>query len=119
MKVKIWMYLACLFILPIGAFAQERKVTGTIKDENGMPLNGVTISAKGSNQRAVSDEKGRFSISLGASVKTLIITHIGQTDTELMLNSKADYQITMQSIASTLSDVVVIGYGTTSFATIR
>lgn len=112
MKVKIWMYLACLFILPIGAFAQERKVTGTIKDENGMPLNGVTISAKGSNQRAVSDEKGRFSISLGASVKTLIITHIGQTDTELMLNSKADYQITMQSIASTLSDVVVIGYGT-------
>ncbi|MEY4886259.1 MAG: hypothetical protein RL151_1568, partial [Bacteroidota bacterium] len=112
MKVKIWMYLACLFIMPIWALSQERKVTGTVRDENGLPLNGVTVTAKGTNQRTVSDEKGKFSISVSSTVKTLMITHVGQNDSELLLTSKTDYQISMQSATSTLSDVVVIGYGT-------
>ena len=111
MKVKLWIYLACLFMLPVGAFAQERKLTGTIRDENGIPLNGVTITAKGSNLRAVSDEKGKFSISVGPTVKSLLITHVGQTDAEVALTTRNDYQINMQPVASTLSDVVVIGYG--------
>jgi TonB-linked SusC/RagA family outer membrane protein len=111
MSMKFPIYLTWLFLLPLFVLAQDRKLTGTVRDENGMPLNGVTVTAQGANVRSITDEKGRFAISVGNAVKTLMITHVGQTDMELRLTAKNDYQVTMQPAASTLSDVVVIGYG--------
>lgn len=111
MKMKSWICLAALWLLPGLIQAQERKITGNVRDENGLPLNGVTVAVKGGPNRTTSDEKGNFSISVSATEKSILITHVGQSDIELKLTAKTVYNIIMQPAASTLSDVVVIGYG--------
>jgi len=109
--MKLWISLACLFLLPV-VHGQVRKVTGTVRDEGGKVLSGATVTARGVAGRAVTDAGGRFSLEVGAAVKALAVSHVGMALEEVVLTEKVDYAIVMKPLASTLSDVVVVGYGT-------
>jgi TonB-linked SusC/RagA family outer membrane protein len=109
--MKLWISLACLFLLPV-VHGQVRKVTGTVRDEGGKVLSGATVTARGVAGRAVTDAGGHFSLEVGAAVKALAVSHVGMALEEVVLTEKVDYAIVMKPLASTLSDVVVVGYGT-------
>jgi len=111
MRMKLWMSLTCLLLIPAMLLSQTRKITGTVKDESGNLLTGATVGSKGSNLSAVTNPQGRFAIELPLSAKSITISHVGQSDIEVQLGAKTDYIVTMQPATSTLSDVVVIGYG--------
>ena len=111
MRMKLWMSLTCLLLIPTMLLSQTRKITGTVKDESGNLLTGATVGSKGSNLSAVTNPQGRFAIELPLSAKSITISHVGQSDIEVQLGAKTDYIVTMQPATSTLSDVVVIGYG--------
>lgn len=93
------------------AFAQ-RKITGTVTDEKQAPLSGATVTVKGTKVATTTDPAGKFSLTLPANGKTLVISYIGMQPQEVNVTDNAIVAVSLNPSASTLSDVVVIGYGT-------
>lgn len=92
--------------------AQVRKITGSIKDETGKVLSGATITIKGTNKAVATTTDGSFTIEVNTSVKTLLVSHIGMVPQEVPVTSSDILYIILKPQATTMSDVVVIGYGT-------
>ncbi|MFT3844942.1 MAG: TonB-dependent receptor [Lacibacter sp.] len=88
------------------------KITGVVKDESGKPLAGATVTVKGAGQSVMTQTDGTFSINVPSATSILIITSIGFAEQEVPLNNRTNVEVTMAGSASTLQDVVVIGYGT-------
>ena len=92
--------------------AQQRTVTGTVLsavDNN--PLSGVTVSVKGTNTITQTDANGRFSI-LSNTGQALQFTYVGFTLQEVVVGTDDVVNVTLSQDQETLSDVVVVGYGT-------
>lgn len=95
------------------SFAQNRTITGVIKDEKGATLPGASISTNDKKITALSDINGNFSITVPQSSKTLLVTFVGMEDKQIALGKNTSYELTMTLVSSLLSDVVVVGYGST------
>ena len=107
---KLTMLLAFLLVLLQTTFAQVRTVTGTITDQNGQGLPGVTVMVKGTNVATQTDNEGKFSIA-AANNAVLVVTAVGYNQQELTVSGDA-VNATLQIATSDLNEVVVIGYGT-------
>lgn len=107
--------LAMLFFCFTLARAQQRTIYGKVSDkDNRFPLQGVTITGKGSNANAQTDSSGKFLLQLPESVTTLSFSYIGYVQKEISI-SKTQTEVVIDLSADTkeLSDVVVSsGYGT-------
>ncbi len=87
------------------------KVTGTVTDEAGKGLPGVTISVN-SSALATSDAEGKYSISAPAN-STLTFSYVGFTPAKYKIgNSDVVVNITLASLSKEMDQVVVVGYGT-------
>jgi TonB-linked SusC/RagA family outer membrane protein len=100
-----------LLVLPV--FAQNTEMAGRITDEKGNPLAGVTVQSK-SGASAVSAADGTFRIRKVNAGETLTFSSVGYTAKTIAARSGADISISLNAASSTLSDVVVVGYGTQS-----
>jgi TonB-linked SusC/RagA family outer membrane protein len=87
------------------------KIAGTVHDENGETLPGVSVQVKGGNGGAITDTDGRFAIEAEVG-SILIFSFIGFGQQEYTVGQAADVQITLQSDSKFLEEVVVVGYGT-------
>jgi TonB-linked SusC/RagA family outer membrane protein len=106
-------YFMLLFVfIQFSSFAQNEQVTGTIKNENGEFLRGVTVSLKNSTVSTVTDENGTFSIVVPSLRGTLVFTSIGFTTQEVEINGQRNLDISLITESQTMDEVVVIGYGT-------
>lgn len=85
-------------------------VTGSVTNENGTPIPGVSIQVKGTTRGVSADENGRFSIDVPSDA-TLVFTSVGYLTQEVKINNRMALAIVMQLSPSQLTDVVVIGYG--------
>jgi iron complex outermembrane receptor protein len=92
------------------AFAQKT-VQGTVKDNNNLPLPGVSITVKGTTMGTTSRDNGSFSITVPGSASVLIFSYIG-TEQELTVGERSVIDVTFDQNASKLNEVVVVGYGT-------
>jgi TonB-linked SusC/RagA family outer membrane protein len=86
-------------------------VTGTVVDENGEPLPGVTVVVKGTTQGSATDINGRYAINVPEG-GILIFRGVGLTTQEIVVGSQTIINPTMQSDTRQLGEVVVVGYGT-------
>ncbi|MGX5818006.1 SusC/RagA family TonB-linked outer membrane protein [Chitinophaga lutea] len=100
------------FLFPSGVLAQTKAVSGKITDETGSPIPGATISLKGTTTGTVSDPKGLFKLNVPASATTLVVTFIGYTQQEVPVKD-GEIDVFLKPENTTLTDVVVVGYGTT------
>lgn len=89
-------------------FAQQRNVTGKVTSEDGSPLAGATVSAKGENTSTTTDAAGRFSISVGAKVKSLIFSYVGAATTEVDIKG-GEMNVSLKNQSSEISEVIVTG----------
>ncbi len=106
-------FLAWLLVLfSFAAFAQSRKITGTVTDENGASLDGATIVVKNTKIRTTTNENGIFSINVPNDKHVLVITYVGLRTQEININGKNVIKIVLKPSSGDLNDVVVIGYGT-------
>ena len=99
-------------MLVVESKAQTKKITGKILDETGVPVIGASVAVKNTKVVALSNDKGGFTIDLSANATTLVVSFVGMETTEVNVANKTSLTITLRSIAASLSDVVVIGYGT-------
>jgi TonB-linked SusC/RagA family outer membrane protein len=104
--------MLCLAIL-LGQslLAQNRELTGKVTDIDNLPLPGVSIKVKGSTVGTVTGADGNFRLSVPASATTLVVTHVGYNNTEVPIGD-GPINITLKAGDKTLSEVIVVGYGT-------
>ena len=94
-----------------GAYAQ-RTVTGTVVDENQLPVAGANVVVKGTQVGAITDGLGKFTIAVPSAGNTLVISFIGYTSQEVPIGTSSVINVTLQSESASLGEVVVVGYGT-------
>jgi TonB-linked SusC/RagA family outer membrane protein len=102
--------LLLLLFLAIFSFAQDKVVTGTIRDADGTPIEGVTVAVKGQNRSVLTDAKGDYTIKV-ATGQTLSFTHIAYTIKEVKVNESESVNVSMEKSNASLEDVVIVGYG--------
>lgn len=93
-------------------FAQEKIVTGKVKDPQGNPLPGVNVNVWGSRQSVTADVTGSFSIPVPSDNSTLVFSFVGFLQKEVKVGDQTDLQVTMAYDNADLDQVVVVGYGT-------
>ncbi|OMP80369.1 TonB-dependent receptor [[Flexibacter] sp. ATCC 35208] len=105
-----------LFLLTMLHFhtlmAQQKKVTGQVSGKEG-PLTNVSVQIKGTTIGAYTDDKGQFTISVPNSSAVLVVRYVGMETKEVPVGDQTNLNIVLTSSASDLSEVVVVGYGTT------
>ncbi|HKZ68377.1 MAG TPA: carboxypeptidase-like regulatory domain-containing protein, partial [Chitinophagaceae bacterium] len=89
----------------------QKVITGKVNDQNGDPLAGVTVTAKNTTVTAVTDVNGNFSIEIPAGTTRLVFSYVGSEDQEVDVNNTNTVSVQLKPVDNTLSDVVVIGYG--------
>jgi TonB-linked SusC/RagA family outer membrane protein len=94
-------------------------VTGVITDEAGKALIGVSVKVKGTNVGQTTDENGRFRINAPTANSTLVISYVGYASQEVPLDGRTDITVQLKQAATgSLSEVVVVGYGSQRRATV-
>ncbi|AGA79343.1 SusC/RagA family TonB-linked outer membrane protein [Echinicola vietnamensis] len=113
MQTKIYFWVGALVFLlflsgPI--LAQNVQVTGTITDENGMPIPGAAVLIKGTSNGTAADIDGKYTISASAD-QTLQFSFIGYKTTEVLVGNQTTIDVALTPDVSDLEEVVVVGYG--------
>ena len=93
--------------------AQDKVVNGRVTDSSGRGVPGISVSVKGAASRGTTTgDNGTFSLSVPSSATTLVFSSVGFASQEAIITSTNSVNVTMQSVAGNLNEVVVIGYGT-------
>ncbi len=111
-------YFINFFILPLlmlsflNGYSQNRNVIkGTVTDESGKPLQGVSVVVQGRTIGATTDKLGVFEINAPQN-STLVISSIGFESKEIKVDGQSNIAVSLATRASSLDQVVVVGYGT-------
>ncbi len=113
MKNKLLQNLILPIFLLLGSFIYAQSVSGTVSDAMG-PLPGVNILVKGTTNGTQTDFDGNYTLSNLNSGDVLVYSFIGYSSQEITYTGQATIDVTLQEDATTLDEVVVIGYGTTT-----
>ncbi|MCZ4243339.1 SusC/RagA family TonB-linked outer membrane protein [Pedobacter punctiformis] len=96
------------------AFAQNKQVTGIVKDKSdGLPLIGVSVNIKDSKVGTTTDSKGAYKISVPSNGAILTFSYIGYKSRSIAVTDQSKLDVSLEEDANTLQEVTVnIGYGT-------
>jgi TonB-dependent starch-binding outer membrane protein SusC len=112
MKNMYGLCVALLMFISQAVWAQNKDVTGKVTDaKDGAPLPGVTIKQKNGTANTVSLADGSFKITVPSSATTLVFSYVGYQETEVAISGSL-MSVNLQQVDKTLSEVVVVGYGT-------
>ena len=101
--------LLLAFLLFVGSIsAQTVKVN--VKDSQGEAVIGASVIEQGTRNGGVTDFDGNFTINLSAG-KPIVISYIGMKTKTINAKGKSEIAVVMEDDATTLQEVVAIGYG--------
>lgn len=90
----------------------DKTINGTVIDQStGLPLEGATVSVKGTKTSVVTNKNGQFTITVPNEKANLIIGYIGYNEQVIAVGDNTSLAIQLSSSASDLNQVVVVGYG--------
>jgi TonB-dependent starch-binding outer membrane protein SusC len=108
---RLMTLLILALILNLGAWAQQKTITGKVLDNNSRPLPGVTVSVKNKNTATTTNESGDFSISAALN-DVLVFTYVGFREQQERVGASNTINIALSLTANDMNEVVVVGYGT-------
>jgi TonB-linked SusC/RagA family outer membrane protein len=91
------------------AIAQTKQVSGIVTDENGEPVIGASVIAKGTTAGTATDMEGRFSFSVGENVSAIVVKYIGYAPVEAPASTGV--KIELRPASSLLNEVVITAFG--------
>lgn len=109
MKTKFFLPIF-IFLLSSVLYAQEKTVSGTILDENDMPLSGANVSVQGTERGTQADFDGNYEISVTEG-EVLVFSFVGFEDKTVTVDDQDTIDVVLKE-GEALDEVVVIGYGT-------
>lgn len=109
-----WLLLLVLFFVCLAesANAQSLRVGGVIKSSTGDTMPGVNVLLKGTTTGTASDIDGRYSIDVPSAESVLVFSFIGYVTKEVVVGNATTLDVQLEEDLASLSEVVVIGYGT-------
>ncbi|WP_452221467.1 SusC/RagA family TonB-linked outer membrane protein [Lacinutrix salivirga] len=111
MKTKFSGILTLLLAFVVQfTFAQEKTISGTISDESGLPLPGVNIIVKGTNNGTQTDFDGNYSITASTG-QVLTYSFVGYTNKEMTVGNSNTMSFAMEPDVAALDEVVVTALG--------
>ncbi|SEA04695.1 TonB-linked outer membrane protein, SusC/RagA family [Arachidicoccus rhizosphaerae] len=102
--------LVLLFCFNVLLAAAQQHITGTVTGSN-TPLQGVSVHQKDGKASTLTDAEGKYSIDVPSGA-TLAFSYVGYQDKEVVVGTQTTIDVQLESTASDLSEVVVVGYGT-------
>ncbi len=91
---------------------QQRTVSGTVTDNSGQPLPGVTVIIKSTTQGTVTNADGNYSLSNIPEDATLVFSFVGMRTQEVVVGNQTSINVTLEADVIGIEEVVAIGYGT-------
>src|SRR6185295_12680637 len=95
----------------IATFAQQTVTGKVLSADDNTAIPGVNIVEKGTSNGTVTDAEGSFRIVVGSN-STLVFSFVGYASQEIAVGSQTVFEVTLKSDITSLSEVVVTGYGT-------
>lgn len=92
------------------AQAQQKTVTGTVKDNQGTTLPGVTVSEKGTQNAVSTKDDGSYTITVKGNQSTLVFSFIGFLRKEEKVGTRSNINAALEEDLESLDEVVVVGY---------
>lgn len=118
-RISLAIALLAITLLAIASPAQRLdaqtgpSVRGTVTaSDNGEPVQGATVLVAGTRLGTITDDAGRYVIRLRSGTDTVVVSRIGFRERRVAVAGRTTLDITLERTASTLSNVVTIGYGT-------
>lgn len=107
------LYAGAAYALPRAPYVQEAQTTvkGSVKDEQGNPLVGATVSVKGSTISTSTDATGAFTLPNVEKNAVIIIRMVGFNAKEIAYHGGSSVNVQLVSDTQQLEEAVVVGYG--------
>ncbi|GGG99345.1 SusC/RagA family TonB-linked outer membrane protein [Parapedobacter pyrenivorans] len=96
---------------PVDVEVQQTEISGRVTDNEGKPLEGVTVTVKGSPLVTTTNTSGRFSLQIPRQAATLVFSLMGFESSERSIDGSNEINVALSPSLSDLDEVVVIGYG--------
>ena len=109
--IKTFRIALMLVLSLIVGTVSAQTVSGNVVDETGEAVIGATVMEKGTKNATVTDFDGNFTIKMEGG-KVLTISYIGMQSQDVNVAGKTSINVVLKEDATTLQDVVVVGYGT-------
>lgn len=103
-------FLVVVFIAT--AWAQQRSINGTVTDETGQPLPGVTVVVEGTTMGTVTNGNGEYTLSVPEDAENITFSFIGMKTVNVSINNRTVIDVSMELESIGVDEVVVVGYGT-------
>ena len=100
-----------IFLFNASVIFSQITITGSVIDEDGLPLPSATVNIKGTDKGTATDFDGNYSIEANAG-DILVYNYVGFLTKEVTVNNQTEINVTLKSNIEELEQVVVVGYGT-------
>jgi TonB-linked SusC/RagA family outer membrane protein len=104
--------VALCLLLSANVFSQVSKTGKVTNQADGSPMQGVSVSVKGTTTGTSTDAQGNFTIQVPGNESVLVFSYTGFQTVELKASSATIQNVTLAAMQNALNEVVVIGYGT-------
>lgn len=115
MKSLYYGVLALMVLMSTGSSlqAQQRTVSGTVRDEQNSPIPGANVLVKGTTIGTTADADGKYTITADEGA-TLVFSFIGYATQEIVVGTRSSMDVALEPDVKTLNEVIVTGYSTQS-----
>jgi iron complex outermembrane receptor protein len=110
--MRKYLTMVVLLFISVATYAQQHSVKGTVVDQNGFPIIGMTVMEQGTQNGTTTDIDGNYQITVSKGTATLEFTALGYQTVLEAVNNRAIIDVTSAEEAMVLDAVVAIGYGT-------
>lgn len=105
--------LFVMLAFSLSVFAQNITVRGTVQDVKGEPVIGASVIVQGEQGKGTSTNvNGKFELANVKPTATLLISYVGMQSQTVVLNGQSTVNVTLEEDNKSLSEIVVVGYGT-------
>jgi TonB-linked SusC/RagA family outer membrane protein len=91
---------------------QQRTITGTVTDQRGEPLPGVTVMLAGTTTGTVTTSDGNFTLNIPDDSETLQFSFVGMRTQEIPIDGRTTFTVVMEEDIVGIEEVIAVGYGT-------
>jgi len=107
-----WLWVFLMLLIGQTLSAQQRQVTGIVKDLAGEPIIGASVLEKGTTNGVITDLDGNFKLTVGNVEKAVLqISYVGYQTQQIPVNGKTLLNVILKENTKLLDEVVVVGYG--------